>query len=194
MEVAAAMEILRDHGGSDYRPDSHFLGNRICAHGANKLARNATQTTGSLVARLKPGRQTYFATGTAAPCTGIFKPIRFEGRVLPDLGQTPAGTHDPDTLWWRHEALHRAVLKDFQNRLAAYGEERDALEREWIAHALNAAAADDAFDLTHNAFEAAREKTAEWVERVRSLPLDQRPNALYRRYWNVQNKKAGIVL
>ena len=48
--VLDAFSILRDHGSSDYSPDSHFLMNHVCAHSANKIARNASQSTASLVA------------------------------------------------------------------------------------------------------------------------------------------------
>jgi len=190
--VYAAMEILRDHDDSDYRPDSHFLGNRICAHGANKLARNATQTTGSLIAHLTPAAKTYFATGTAAPCTGIFKPFRFGQQVLPDMGPAPDGRYDPDSLWWFHETLHRAVLNDFQTRLAGYEVERNELEKQWIDTALTMSSEKE-FDMTREAFKAALEKTAEWIERVRSLPVRRRANAFYRSYWHKQNKKAGMT-
>ncbi|MFH1852997.1 MAG: C69 family dipeptidase, partial [Candidatus Neomarinimicrobiota bacterium] len=45
LDLPAAMAILRDHGDEDYRPDSHFLINRICAHSANPVARHSAQST-----------------------------------------------------------------------------------------------------------------------------------------------------
>lgn len=107
LDAASGIKILRDHRTPNYRPDSHFLGNRICAHAAGRLARHATQTTGSLLAHLKPDHQTYFATGTAAPCTAIFKPIRFGLNMLPPIGAPPNGNYDHDSLWSQHEKLHQ---------------------------------------------------------------------------------------
>lgn len=191
--VAAALRILRDHHGSGYRPGSHFLGNRICAHAANILARNATQTTGSLVARLEADRQSFFTTGTAAPCTAIFKPVWFGECVLPDLGPAPSGTYDPDSLWWFHENLHRSVLVDYAERIKSYCPERDALEDIWIRRA-DAADESQRWDLTREAFREAREKTAQWLERVRSLPVSNANNWTYRTYWKHRNKTAGITV
>lgn len=188
-DVPSAFRILRDHGEELYLPDTHFLGNRICAHAANRLARNATQTTGSLVAHLKGGIQTYWATGTSAPCTGVFKPVRFSR--LPEIGPAPGGTFDPATLWWRHERLHRAVLADYAARIESYREERDALEFELLEKAEKAQAGEQAA-LTEEAFTKALEATDRWAEQVRCLPTRHRPRGRYRRYWQRQNRKAGI--
>ena len=191
LDVVSAIRILRDHQDSAYRPDSHFLGDRICAHAANKLARNATQTTGSLVARLRPDDQTYFATGTAAPCTGFFKPIRFGRQVLPDIGPAPGAKYCPDSLWWFHETFHRMVILDFQRQLATFSKQRDEQEKSWIKQATDNAGHQQ-WGLTSNAFRQAREITGEWIERIRPLVLQHRNKWTYQRYWQKQNQKAGF--
>jgi hypothetical protein len=61
----------------------------------------------------------YFVTGTAAPCTSIFKPVWLDVGI-PDLGPQPAGTYDPATLFWQHERLHRATMQDYGRRLELY--------------------------------------------------------------------------
>ena len=132
MDVTSTMDILRDHREDNYHPDSHFLGSRICAHAANKLARNATQTTGSMIAQLNGNNNTYWVTGTSAPCTGVFKPVWFEGPVLPDMGPTPDGGFNPDTLWWQHERLHRSILLDYGARINIIRQRRDELEKDLL--------------------------------------------------------------
>ncbi|MBU2547864.1 MAG: C69 family dipeptidase, partial [Proteobacteria bacterium] len=117
---ARAMGILRDHGPNDYRPDAHLLIDRLCAHSANPLTRHAGQSTASMVAHLTSEAKTYWVTATSAPCTGVFKPVWFEGRVLPDIGPAPEGVFDPAAMWWRHELLHRSVLLDYPGRMAVY--------------------------------------------------------------------------
>ena len=191
LDAAAAMNILRDHHGADYRPDSHFLGNRVCAHAANKLSRNACQTTGSLVADLKPGNQTFWATGTAAPCTAVFKPIWLGPNGLPDCGPAPTGTYNEDTLWWHHEMLHRAILVDYAARLSSYAEQRDELEKKWLENAGNISTLQQ-WEVMQTAFGRARDMTAEWIRRVQSASPAIRPNRRYQRYWRGQNKKAGL--
>ena len=193
LDVASGIRILRDHRTPDYRPDSHFLGNRICAHAAGKLARHATQTTGSLLAHLKPDRKTYFVTGTAAPCTAIFKPVWFGEHILPSLGPTPTGTYNPDSLWWMHEKLHRSVLLDYADRLGSYRRERDELEKLWI-NRVKAVANDERWELAQDACLQARRKTGEWIENVQSRPVRRQNKWTYRQYWQRQNDRAGITV
>ncbi len=193
MNTAAAFNILRDHQDEDYRPDSHFLGNRICAHAANKLARNASQTTGSLVAHLTTQTQTCWATGTAAPCTAIFKPIWLEGEVLPELGIEPAGRFDPQSLWWHHEQLHRRILLNYSDRIRRYRAERDRLENLFLQDAAEISSESRA-EFTQHAFTMAGDFTRQWIENFKALPAANRTRWLYRQYWHKQNKKSGILI
>lgn len=187
IDVPHAFRILRDHEGEEYRPDRHFLGNRICAHAANPLARKSTQTTSSLVAHLKPGDLTLWVTGTSAPCTGIFKPVWFEDHMLPDspnIGPIPGSSFDPKTLWWRHELLHREVLRDFQPRLRSFAAERDEMEKKFLSHV----------SLPQYCFTEAAAAEDRWLEKAREIPLRRKPNFIYRKFWKKQNRDAGIPL
>ncbi len=186
MAPETAFRILRDHGEGAYHPGSHFLGNRICAHAANPLARNATQTTGSLVAQLAPDTQTFWVTGTAAPCTSVFKPVRIDGQALPDMGPAPTGTCDPVSLWWRHELLHRSLLTDFENRLAAIRVRQAKLETEWLQKATRTPSA-NFLDLTRTAFREAETLRLEYIRNI-----EPATGWFYRRYWAKQNRKALI--
>ena len=214
VDAARALRILRDHGGPSgeavYNPGSHFLGNRICAHAANPLARKATQSTSSFAANLKKHCQTYWVTGTSAPCTGIFKPVWFDGDVLPDIGPVPGAAYEPASLWWRHEALHREVLQEFQNRHEAFSAERDVLEqgflreadkleKRWLQGTAETGAASGeveamSFCLTKKSFKEADEAEARWLERIRSLPISGKSGVIYRRFWAAQNRNASMTI
>ncbi len=191
IDVPYALSVLRDHGGDGYRPDGHLLCDRLCAHAANKLSRNATQSTGSLVAHLKRDLHSFWATGTSAPCTGIFKPLWFGPGPLEDPGPAPGATFHPDALWWRHEMLHRSVLLDYPARIDAYSDERDALEREFFDQA-GRVRQEERSELSRNAFARARDAVDRWTDRVRSVPIQGRTGWIYRRYWAGQNRRAGI--
>jgi secernin len=192
MDVPAAFEVLRDHGDGEYRPDSHLLGNRLCAHAGNKIFRNAMQTVGSLVVHLKPNFQTCWATGTSSPCIATFKPVWLRDPVLPDPGPASAGRFDARSLWWHHEKLHRAVLQDFPTRAKAVRKERDALEKELLVKASQGSPG-ECREMTEAAFETAWARTAEWTALVQELPVATRPRFFYRRYWEGQNRKSGMV-
>ncbi len=139
------------------------------------------------MAHLTPGLQTYWATGTSAPCTGIFKPLWFNDRVLPDIGPEPDGTYDPRCLWWFHEDLHRAVLEDYEHRMSFFREERDALEDRFLATAADQHP-EKQYEFSVTAFAEARNKTEQWVKRVRAAEVRNRENWVYRRYWKKQNQ------
>ena len=191
--MSSALRVLRDHQGDGYRPDGHLLCDRLCAHAANRLSRNAAQSTGSLVAHLRAGLHTYWATGTSAPCTGIFKPVWFGPSPLPDIGPTPEGTFHPDVLWWHHERLHRSVLLDYPARINAYREERDALEGEPSSTGQSCRSGWRS-ELSSWAFTQAREATGRWTEQVRVPPIQGRARRHYRRYWRRQNRRAAIEI
>lgn len=192
--AAEAFAILRDHGDSiPYHPDKHFLMRHVCAHSANGLSRHAAQSTASLVAHLKPGQQTFWATGTSAPCTGVFKPIWFEGGVLPDIGSTPRPHADSNSLWWRHEILHRSVLKDYGNRMQVYRDERDAVEQSWLEQS-GRLTETERWRFSQTAFQQADALLDDWIVQVRNLPHSGNPNFVYRNYWQKQNSRAGITI
>lgn len=189
----AAIASLRDHPRDDYRPDSHFLGNTICAHAGNPLSRKATQTVGSLVAHLQKDSHTYWVTASSAPCTAVFKPVWFgEKSTLPELKSAESGEYDPDVYWWQHELLHRSVLPDYQRRLNAFKQDRDALENELMGMAQHAKL-QNRREVTGYSFRHAKDKTVEWTEKIKNLEIKNKPNSIYRHYWRRQNKKAKIL-
>ncbi|MBW2366114.1 MAG: C69 family dipeptidase [Deltaproteobacteria bacterium] len=191
LDESTAMRILRDHKDDDYRPDSHLLIDRVCCHYADMLPR-PSQSTGSLVAHMKKGLNTFWATGTSAPCTGIFKPVWFEGNVLPDIGPVPEGKFNPGSLWWKHEMLHRSILLDYGSRMAAYKNERDILEASFIKEAASLGSA-SRFEYSQKAFSQAEEETKKWINSVQTTSIQKKPHFIYRHFWKKQNRKSGIL-
>ncbi len=189
MEVSDAFDVLRYHHDEPYQPDSHFLLKGLCIHGGNGLARNSA-TAGSLVAHLTRDTDTFWATGTSAPCTSIFKPIWIEGDVLPDLGPTPNGTYNSDTLWWQHEKLHRTVLEDF-SRTEDYKQERDILEATFLKNAYETSQT-DRFKITSEAFDHSAQAVNLWQKKIETQPISNRAGFVFRNYWKKTNKNARI--
>ncbi len=123
------LNVLRDHG-SEADGDAQWSPRKtkvrsICMHAAHGARRS--QSVASMASDLTPNRMTHWFTATSAPCLSLFRPV-VAGLPLPGHGPPPTDRFDPESLWWRHEQMHRAALNRFGDVLADIAPERDALE------------------------------------------------------------------
>jgi dipeptidase len=204
--VETMMAALRDHGPQaadpSWNPGKGVLMNTLCVHASFGPLRPG-HSAGAMVAHLASDLPTFWLTGTSATCTSIFKPVYLGDAGLPDLGPEPTETYDSDALWWTHERLHRAVIRDYATRLPLYREERDALEAAFLCEAAEmydryrGASAEERVEplraFTASCFERAAEATARWTETVLSAPVQHRPPRLFARAWDSFDKQAGFV-
>ena len=179
-DVGDLMRALRDHGDAD-EPRYSLLNGAMaapCMHAGGLVA--ASQTTASWVAELRPGSVRHWVTGTAAPCTGLFKPVRVDEPL--DPGATPTDCADPHSLWWRHERLHRRVMRDPTRLRPLMSVERDALEAHWRAEPPEPS----------TAFAEGDRLLEAWTDRVADAAgPDTRPRYV-RRYWRIRDRRAGL--
>ncbi len=177
--VADLFAALRSHGDSP-TPRYRLLNGAMsapCMHAGGLVA--SSQTTASWVAELTPTRIRHWVTGTAAPCTSLFKPVDLHTPL--DIG-APTDRADDHSLWWRHERLHRLVLRD-PSLLTLYTADRDALEARWLAAPPPPPAA----------FAEADHHLTTWLSRVRAAsPGDTRPRFV-RRYWRLRNSRSSLT-
>ncbi|MBI5033251.1 MAG: C69 family dipeptidase [Chloroflexi bacterium] len=187
--IETMMRALRDHESSDasWSPSKGITTFSVCAHAGFGPIRGS-QTTGSLVSHLAPDVQTHFVTATSAPCTSIFKPV-WLGSDLPDTGPIPTDEYNSATLYWRHEALHRATLRDYAAHIALYRDERDALESCFVADALKCDSSQHT-QFSKQCFEQADQAEARWLDKVSSNRTY--PGFLYGSAWNGFDRAAGI--
>jgi secernin len=178
---ARLMQILRDHGEGCLAPAYSWLHGGLrapCVHAGGLVA--SSQTTASWVAELRAGAIRHWATGTAAPCTSLFKPVAV-GQPL-QLGPLPTDHADDETLWWRHERLHRSVIRDPQRLGACYFAQRDEIEALWLADPPDSAAA----------FAEGDQLLARWTDDVLAhTGADTRPRYV-QRYAAKLNAMAGM--
>jgi len=186
--------LLRDHGATkkDWTPAEGLTGADVCMHAGFGPIR-VSQTTGSLVVRLTSDEILCWVTGTAAPCIGIFKPVWLDAG-LPTPAVDLSARYNPNALWWRHEVLHRAVLQDYQKRLACYRAERDALEMEFVqaAENLRGQPVNERAKFTATCFKQSAEALERWIEKVQRIPARQRESFLYRYAWRRFIRAANI--
>ena len=186
MDIPLAMRLLRDHGnqvGESWQPGKGLAGAEVCMHASFGPVR-ISQTTGSMISHLKTKQQTHWLTGTSAPCTSVFKPVWIDSG-LPDLGPSPQGTYDAATLWWRHENLHREILRDYATRIAMIQPARDVLEDEYLAEfpgVVNQSEIERA-DFSRNCFTGSQLAEADWWMAVKDAAQKHRRPFLDRIAW-----------
>lgn len=189
ISVQTMAATLRDHGGN-IDPIPGLAGADICMHASLGPIRGS-QTTGSMIASLEEGKPVVFVTGTAAPCTGIFKPVWVD--APPVLGSLPTSKFDSETIFWAHEKLHREVLKNYPARAAVFQADRDALEAEFIegAQMLRDGSLEDRKAYSKTCFQKAADVEKDWLEQVIKVPVKQR--FLHSLAWRGFNNKADYV-
>jgi secernin len=191
--VKTMLNILRDHGTDDLINTSlrqNLIGADVCMHAGFGPIR-VSQSTGSLVCHLRKDRQTLWITGTSAPCTSVFKPVWIEAG-MPEIGPSPEAVFNADSLWWRHEALHREILHDYPTRISLIHEERDALENSFLERAedCQAVSPGELAAFTKKCFLEADEALKRWTDLVNSTPPKKRSAYLFRTAWRNFNRQA----
>ncbi len=179
---ATLMRALREHGTPDGLPRYTWQNGGLhapCVHAGGLLA--GSQTAASWVAELRPEGAQHWVTATAAPCLGLFKPVTVAVPVEPaDMGPVP-GARPSAALWWQHERLQRAVLRDPAMLMPEIAAERDELEQRWLAEPPTSAAA----------FREHRRRLEAWLARTPVVP-DRRPWWV-RRYTATRDRRSGLT-
>lgn len=190
--VETMMSTLRHHGREPFDPQKGITDVDVCMHAGFGPIR-ISQSTASMVAYLDKNNPLIFATGTSAPCTGIFKPFWVDAASFLTSEPVPAARADSQSLFWFHERLHRAVLLNYQERLQTYKADRDAMEKRFIEGAmkLQNASAKEREEFSKQCLAESRAAEAEWLKRVESVP--ERRSFLFSMAWKGFDKKAGLA-
>jgi len=184
-------KIMRSHYTDlDYTPVRGSMKD-ICMHAGGTT--RPSQTAGSLIVLLYEDLQLSWVTATSTPCISLYKPV-FIPAGIPDIGK-PKGTYDPQSLWWKHEKLHRKLLSQYRTYAPEIRKEVEELERklEKLAKELRdkyvkgEASLKELFEVTNTAFDYAYkiiEKYDKIVEKGFIL------NPFFNYYWRKVNKQA----
>jgi dipeptidase len=181
--VADLIAMLADHGEGNSDPAYSWLNGAMsapCMHAGGVTA--ASQTTGSWVCELSRQGYSHWVTGTAAPCLGLFKPVRLDEPL--ELGPTPSDVADDRSLWWRHEQLHRRVIRNLAALRPLVVPERDEIAAAWL----------DRPPEPRQAFTEADALLAQWTKAVQKHPAPDTRPLFVRRYWARRNRWAGLAL
>ncbi len=181
--------ILRDHGEKAAgRHPAELSNGSLCMHAADPLIRQS-QTVGSFIVELKSdGRILPFATGTSAPCLSVFKPV-FLG--CPTHWRAES-TFDPNSLWWRHEQLHREFLKRPARVFSDFQNERNELETYiWQeAEYLSREPAEIRCRGAQEIYERSLTFELSWLKKLSFVPT--KPRFFYSRFWEKMSERNGV--
>ena len=190
-DMAAVLRDVGDEEAYDVVSDERSV--RVCMH-AGPMSGRFWHATGAMISETLPDSVTVWMTGTSATDLSIFKPLFF-GIPLPEIGLQPTGIDSEDTLWWRHERLHRRAMARYKAVKPEIRAEFDVLERQFHAESVVVRRASPLVkaQFVRWCWQGAMLATERWIER-----LEQRPYALdhggYRAMWERCNAEASLVL
>ncbi len=194
LSVESIMEILRGHTKEIFDSRNGLTNVDVCMHAGFGPVR-VSQTTASMIVYLDKKRPLIFATGTSAPCTGIFKPFWMDTLSDFEFGAVPGDCTD-SSLFWKHEKLHRAVLLNYPGRIKTYAADRDEMEKHFMSGAFelqndNASAAKRR-EYSMGCFARSEAAEAEWLKRVEKVSVKK--SFFYGGAWENFNKKSGMII
>lgn len=168
---------LREHNG--FAPEDGWRMKMPCAHSSWWPTRAAGQTTSSMVSRLQSSQTTHWLTGTSSPCLSIFKPVMLGGDPL-FAGKPPGEGYDSESLFWRHERLHRSVLKNYELLKQLFNDARLDMEADFVSSTGN---------LHFNQmWEQHLQILPEWLNLIEKELQNGTKFSLFNRYWTQQEK------
>jgi dipeptidase len=192
LSIESMMGILRSHKKKDFDPRNGLVNVDVCMHAGFGPIR-VSQTTASMVVYLDKENPLIFATGTSAPCTGIFKPFWMDTFPEFDSGKVPGDCAD-SSLFWKHEKLHRAVLLNYSGRIKTYAADRDKMEKQFVEDALklhnSGSSISERIEFSKKCLSLTADAEAEWLERAERVPA--RKSFFYGGAWKSFNKKSGM--
>ncbi len=182
---SACTEALRDHAGHPLHAGWRMK--MPCAHASWWPTRHAGQTTASMISHLHAEGSRHWFTGTSSPCMSVFKPVVFDGKAWDDLPR-PSEGYDEESLFWRHERLHRLVLQDVAARRPVFEAERAALESRCIGDLRSLEGMD-----WRAIWQEHRAMLPVWSERVERAGKS-RWGGLYRLFWQRESRREKMPI
>jgi hypothetical protein len=97
-------------------------------------------------------------------------------------------------MYWKHEDLHRATLRDYTRLIQLYQSERDTLEAEFVNRGLSLANHSAAERLAFSAqcFSDSQAAELHWLEKVLQTQPQKRSALLHKIAWDGFNRQANL--
>jgi len=162
IDLKTMADLLRQHHDG-YDPAEGDVCVNICMH-AGPHPNRFWQACGAMIMETAPQGAMAWATATSGTCVSIFKPIYF-GVPMPDIGGTPQERYTEDTLWWKHEFLHRRAMAAFHSLAKEIRENFEGLEQAWFAEGRRhiAATAKEKSAFMEECWQQSERATDKWI-------------------------------
>lgn len=185
-------QIMRHHGDG-YHPAAAQAHRNICVH-AGPQENRGWQADGVMVTEAGPDGVIAWVTGTSGTCVSIFKPV-FLGVELPEVGPAPTERYNPDTLWWKHELLHRRAVADFDSLVPEIRSDFDKIEEQFLSEApvVQKGTRAEKREFMDHCFSRAESATEEWIEILTARGDLRFEDPAYRAMWRTTNAAAGLT-
>jgi secernin len=189
------MNYLRSHarGKGEHHLDKSLTGASVCMHAGWGPIR-VSQTTGSLISRFhEDAPDTYWATHSAAPCTGLFSPLWLD-TAWEETQVEPDGVYQSNFDFWEHEVLHRSILLDYSARIPLIQKQRDEIEdgfRKLVDDVMNQSA-EKREQVSRQLLKEVRSQRQNWIETVQKQPANSALLSLYQSAWSSFNRIANL--
>ncbi len=189
------MDILRTHSKSideGFTPGKGLTGADVCMHAGFGPIRTS-QSAGSMISVISKEGITHWLTGTAAPCTSLFKPVWMDSGI-PESVKTPGKKFDGSVTWWKHEVLHREIIKDYPNRIPVIKSELRETQEKFIKQEseMHEKSAGKRAEFSNGCFAESAQLEDNWLAKVKQIPLRNRNHFYYTLAWKELNKQAEM--
>jgi dipeptidase len=192
ISVTTAFDIMRHHNPG-YHPAHAPAHQNVCVH-AGPQKNRWWQADAVMVTEVGDHGVMAWVTGTSGTCVSIFKPV-FLGVDLPDIGPLPTQNFNPDSLWWKHELLHRRAMADFDRVVSEIRQDFDRIEAAFLAAAetVKYGAVNEKKEFMDYCFRKAMDATEAWIERLRGRRDLAFDDPAYGAMWRKLNAGAGLT-
>ena len=190
--VETAFGIMRHHSDG-YHPATADAHRNVCVH-AGPQENRWWQADGVMVTECDADGVIVWVTGTSGTCVSIFKPV-FLGMPLPDIGPVPTEHVNLDSLWWKHELLHRRAMAAFDEVVPEIRRDFDVLERDFLAQApaVRKGSHEEKREFMTYCFHRAMQSTERWIAELRGRNNLRFEDPAYRAMWQKLNADAGLA-
>ena len=113
---------------------------------------------------------------------------------LPESVKTPGKKFDGSVTWWKHEALHREIIKDYPNRIPVVESELRETQEKFIKQEseMHAKSAGKHAEFSNACFAESAQLEDNWLTKVKQIPLRSRNHIYYTLVWKELNKQAEM--